>query len=326
MTNKLTNYLKLTIGTTIFSVFLNTNLQSQSFTDSAVKDTVDRLEFNSILYLEKDLIPSSLKDRALSFPDTPDGKIFQTIINRATAQNLETKDLSEIIQTVATNLLGSQYQAGLLDRSSQETLVISLQKFDCLLFVETVVAIAKNISTQNYNYDKFTQNVAQQRYIQGKMTDYCSRLHYFSHWIADNEQRKLVTNITPKIGGITINKKLNFMTNNRNSYSQLIKNDKNYHCIAGIEKDLEQLTFNYIPTHNIRSIYNQLKPGDIIGIATNIKGLDFTHTGLVYQDQQGNIGLIHASPAGQVVIARDLQYYVQNVRNAIGIVVARPQL
>ena len=91
-----------------------------------------------------------------------------------------------------------------------------------------------------------------------------------------------------------------------------------------MEKKLEQLTFNYLPTHNIRSIYHQLKPGDIIGIATNIKGLDFTHTGLVYQDRRGNIGLIHASPAGQVVIAKDLQSYVQNVRNAIGIVVSRP--
>lgn len=236
--------------------------------------------------------------------------------------------------------MGSQYQAGLLDRSPQETLVISLQKFNCVLFVEFVIAIARNLASQDYNYDNFTNNVAEQRYSQGKMTDYCSRLHYFSHWIADNQQRNLVTNITADLGGITIPKKLNFMTTNRNSYAQL-KNDQIYQCIINVEKNLEYLNFNYIPTQNVRSVYDRLQPGDIIGIATNIKGLDFTHTKLVYQDGRGNIGLIHASPAGegltppfeggacmprQVVIAPDLQDYVQNVRNAIRIVVARSHL
>jgi hypothetical protein len=42
------------------------------------------------------------------------------------------------MQTVAEELLGAKYQAGLLDKETQETLVISLKQFDCLLFVETV--------------------------------------------------------------------------------------------------------------------------------------------------------------------------------------------
>ena len=323
--NKLTTYLKLNVGIIVFSVLLNTNSQGKSYPDDSSINY--GIIYSEIDFTLKEKIADN-KDRietqGLSFPDTPDGKIFQRIINRAIEGKLEQTEIGEIIQTVSIDLLGSQYQAGLLDRSPQETLVISLQKFDCLLFVETVLAIARNIASQDYNYHNFTKNVETQRYSQGKMTDYCSRLHYFSDWINDNEERNLITNITADIGGITIPKKLNFMTTHRNSYARLVKNEKNYQCITAMEKKLEQLTFNYIPTHNIRSIYHQLKPGDVIGIATNIKGLDFTHTGLVYQDERGNIGLIHASPAGQVVIAPDLQSYVYNVRNAIGIVVSRP--
>ena len=324
MTHKLTSYLKLSLVTIIFAVFLSTNVQGQSVNNTITTDENFNLQFDSILNLENNPIQPHKPN--IFFPDTADGRIFQKIINQTLAQNLDSENFSNILQSVAIALLGSQYQAGLLDNHAQETLVISLQKFDCLLFVENVIAIARNIANQDYNYDSFTKRVAQQRYVQGKMIDYCTRLHYFSHWIADNEKRGLVDNITNDLGGISVAKKLNFMTNHRNNYDQLIKNDHNYQCIAEVEKNLDELVFNYIPTNKIKNIYNKLKPGDIVGIATNIQGLDFTHTGLVYQNSVKNIGLIHASPVGQVVIAKDLHYYVKNVKNAIGIVVARPHI
>ena len=264
--------------------------------------------------------------QATNIPDSKDGAIFSAIITQAQQNNWQQQDFSSIIQQVSEQLLGSEYVAGLLDKSATETLVISLQKFDCMLFLESVLAIARNITSQDrdpYDYNQFTQNVAEQRYANGELTDYCSRLHYFSHWIDDNQQRGLVTNITADIGGVTEARKLDFMTQHRTSYNQLKSNDANYDCIAKVEQNLNQLPFSYIPTEKITTIYDQLKPGDIIGIATKIKGLDFTHTGLVYRDRDGNTGLIHASPAGSVVIAQDLQTYVANVPQARGIVVAR---
>jgi len=51
--------------------------------------------------------------------------------------------------------------------------------------------------------------------------------------------------------------------------------------------------------------------------------LDVTHTGLVYRNADGNLGLIHASPAGEVTVAYDLHRYIRRVESAIGIVVAR---
>ena len=255
-------------------------------------------------------------------PNTADGKIFQQIINYGAANQLERQPIGTIVQNVAQQLLNSEYQAGLLDRSTEETLVISLKQFDCLLFVENVLAIANNIATQNHSYQAYTKEVENQRYWNGTMNGYCSRLHYFSDWIADNQRRGKVTNITPSLGGVNKIKKLNFMTTHRHSYKNLAKNDATFKCIQEVEESLTE-NFNYIPTQNIRQVYPQLQPGDIVGVATNIAGLDFTHTGFAYRQPNGRIGLIHASPAGKVVIARDLQNYIGNVKNAIGIVVTR---
>ena len=254
--------------------------------------------------------------------DTADVKKYQQIFNYAQNNNLVKASIGTIAQAVAEQLLGAEYKAGLLDKETQETLVISLKQFDCLLFVETVMAIADNIARKENNYQAFINKVEEQRYWNGKINGYCSRLHYFSDWIIDNQARGNVKNITAELGGISTVKKLNFMTTHRSSYPNLAKSDRNFECIERVEDSLST-TFSYIPTNRIKRVYSELQPGDIIGVATNIAGLDFTHTGFVYRQANGDIGFIHASPAGKVTIAEDLQKYVGNVENAIGIVVTR---
>ncbi|HEY9853890.1 MAG TPA: N-acetylmuramoyl-L-alanine amidase-like domain-containing protein [Leptolyngbyaceae cyanobacterium] len=251
---------------------------------------------------------------------------FERLMQYATEQKLSDRPMGEIIQVISKQFLGAQYKANLLDRSPEETLFISFDKFDCVLFVETVLAIARGVAIQDYSYQTFTDRLTDQRYRDGQLNGYCSRLHYFSEWITDNQKRNTVNNITQTISsGSLLNKKLNFISNNRRNYPQLVSNDANYQCIVEMENKLDGLTINYIPKNQIRGIYNKLQPGDIIGVATSIKGLDVTHTGFVYKTQNGNLGLIHASPNGIVRISQDLQVYVANVPNSIGITVARPK-
>ncbi|WP_019505088.1 N-acetylmuramoyl-L-alanine amidase-like domain-containing protein [Pleurocapsa sp. PCC 7319] len=287
------------------------------FIISNYSQTTANVEPNYLLAEESQILP-----KFFEFPNAEDRKIYQTITNYAIANQLDLSPIGNIVQTVAQQFLGAEYKAGLLDQSSQETLFISLKQFDCLLFVETVMAIAKNIAQQNYSYQALTRDVENQRYWNGKMNGYCSRLHYFSDWIADNQRRGNVQNITPQLGGVNTVKKLDFMTTHRHRYPNLVKSQVNFECIASIESSLPE-TLNYIPTKDIRQIYPQLQPGDIIGVATNIAGLDFTHTGFIHRQSAKNLGFIHASPRGRVVISPDLQNYVRNVNQAIGIVVIR---
>ncbi|MEG3991353.1 DUF1460 domain-containing protein [Microcoleus sp. S28C3] len=248
---------------------------------------------------------------------------FEKVVQYAKRQNLHDRPIGEIVQAIADNFLGKPYAEGLLDKSGEEKLIVTLNKFDCVLFVETVLAIARGVAVQDYDYQNFVNRIEEQRYLNGKINGYCSRLHYFSEWINDNQKRQTVENITAELGGVPMKKTLNFMSQHRSSYPQMVKDEATYQCIVSQEADLAKTTVNYIPTNRIKSVYSQLKPGDIVAVATEVKGLDVTHTGLVYRNADGNMGLIHASPAGEVTVAYDLQKYIRRGESAIGIVVAR---
>ncbi|MGK7922668.1 MAG: N-acetylmuramoyl-L-alanine amidase-like domain-containing protein, partial [Trichodesmium sp.] len=67
---------------------------------------------------------------------------FQPVMEYAIKQNLAEGSMAEIMQAIADYFIGTPYKAGLLDQSNQESLVITLDGFDCVLFVETVLAMA----------------------------------------------------------------------------------------------------------------------------------------------------------------------------------------
>ena len=298
------------------------------FTTENIQFGESLINFNINNYLTANLLFALTDNFSMNFPETEVSQIgeitkFTQIVEYAKNQKLSDRSMSEIIQAIAEQFLGTKYKANLLDRSSKEKLVVSFEQLDCVLFVETVLAIARGVAVEDYSYQTFVKNLQNQRYRNGELQGYCSRLHYFSDWILDNQNRGTVENISLNLGGISQDKTLNFMSKNRSRYPLMVNNDANYQCIVDMESKLAGVTVNYIPTHRISRVYSQLQPGDIIAVATNISGLDFTHTGLVYRHQNGRVGLIHASPAGTVTTARDLQRYVRNVKNSMGIVVVR---
>jgi hypothetical protein len=272
------------------------------------------------------LSPKKIYAQTPSFDSlsTKDRERFERIMDYAKAEKLYQRPMGERMQAIAQQFLGAAYKANLLDQSPEETLVVTLNQFDCVLFVETVLALARGVAVQDYSYETFVNHLGNQRYGNGQMDGYCSRLHYFSDWINDNQKRGTVQNMGQMLGGISLNKTLNFMSTHRQSYPRMAKDNATYQCIVEREAQLDGLAIDYIPTQQIRRTYPKLQPGDIIAVATNIPGLDVTHTGLVYRQPNGTMGFIHASPAGQVTIARDLETYISKVDRAIGILIARP--
>jgi hypothetical protein len=285
----------------------------------------DNLDSSSVVANQEILsLPENSPPPELPISESLDPELmrFNQVMQYAIERKLSDRPLGEIMQAIAEQFIGTPYAAGLLDRSNQETLVVTLNAFDCVLFVETVLAIARGVAQQDYNYENFRDRIEEQRYRGGKLNGYCSRLHYFSDWIEDNQNRGIVDNITTNLGGIYLHNSLKFMTENRQYYPQLA-NQSDYQCMLNQEARLANLNIYYIPQDKIATIYADLQPGDIIATATDIPGLDVTHTGLVYRFSDGGIGLIHASPSGEVKISRDLQSYVQAVDGQIGIIIAR---
>ena len=252
---------------------------------------------------------------------------FQRLIDAFSDRPSSTLPSNQVLQAVATKFLGATYREGLLEQGKTENLFVSLTEFDCVLFVETVLAFSRNLISANPNYENFVQKVEEVRYVNGKLDGYCSRLHYFSEWIRDNQRRNIVRDLTAELGGVNLDKTLNFMSINWKKYPRLQNNEANHQCILAMERkmaiEMKAEPLRYIPTKKINSIYPLLKAGDIIAVTTNLKGLDATHTGLVYLTTKG-VGFIHASPSGQVTVSKDLQRYIEGVDQAIGIMVARP--
>ncbi len=268
--------------------------------------------------------PPVIEAASIAPPDTATARRFEAAMAFARANRLSERPIGEIMQVLGETLVETPYEAGTLDRSEEETLVVGFMGFDCVTFVETMLAMARGIRAEAYDYGTFTRHLTEQRYRDGQLEGYCSRLHYFSEWIADNSRRQIVAPITEALGGIPLEKKLTFMTEHRSSYPVLAKSDSLFGQLQSIEERLQSLRLTYIPEARIHEVYDRLQAGDIVALATDIEGLDVTHTGLVYAFGDGRIGLLHASTSAGVTVSPDLQSYVENNRRQIGIVVARP--
>lgn len=249
--------------------------------------------------------------------------MFDSLMTTARSEAWHQRPLGEVVQAVGLFFEDTPYVAGLLDRLPEETLVASFDGFDCVLLVETAVAAARTIRRQNYSFEGFLGQLESLRYRSGVMDGYCSRLHYFSEWILDNERRGTVRNITADLGGERLEKRLNFMTSHRDSYPRIVANDSLFVGIRDMEASLSGIEIFYIPQDRIRDVYDRLQAGDIIATATRIPGLDVSHSGLVHR-QGSRVGFLHASTSGGVMVSPDLQGYVENIDIQIGIVVARP--
>ena len=257
-------------------------------------------------------------------PDSTTQRLFSDVMEYARENDLHEEPVGQVMQKIGLQFRGKPYMAGLLDVPSKETLICRLDGFDCVTFVESALALATAVKQQDYDYETYARLMRDQRYRGGEMDGYCSRLHYFSEWIADNEARGNVRNITEEIGGEPLDKEIDFMSQHRDSYARFATNDSVFQCILDMEERLGNVSLHYIPQDRISAIYDELEAGDIIATATDIEGLDVTHTGLVYENEEGQTGLLHASTTGGVKISPDLQSYIQDNNKQIGIVVARP--
>ena len=248
---------------------------------------------------------------------------FERVMTTARSEAFHERPFGEVVQAVGETLIGTRYEDGLLDVGVEELLVVDLTAFDCVLYVENVLALARGIAQEDYSFAGYVANLEDLRYRNGALDGYCSRLHYFTDWIFDNASREHVTNITGDIGGEALPKTLDFMTAHRDAYARLVS-DSTFACIVGMEQAIQGRELFYVPQDRIEAVYDHLEAGDVIATATHIGGLDVTHTGFVYRTDDGGVGFLHASSTGEVKVADDLAAYVRSNDIQIGIIVARP--
>lgn len=234
-------------------------------------------------------------------------------------------DFGKTMVAVGKTFLEIPYVAKTLEIGDTETLVINLQGLDCTTYVENVLAFSTSLRDGKADFDSFIDVLKTIRYKDGKLDGYGSRLHYFTEWIRNNDQKGLVKDITSEIGGIAIKKDINFMGTHRELYP-FLKDDRNFEKILATEKELAKESFCYLPQDQIEANEHLIQTGDIIALATSIKGLDVTHTGIATREKDGRIHLLHASTGSMQVEVSQLPLadYLKKVNKNIGIMVVRP--
>jgi len=208
----------------------------------------------------------------------------------------------------------------------QEPLSLSLTRFDCVTLVESCLAVARVARGDGRpTWDRFGLEIERMRYRGGERRGYTSRLHYFSEWITDGEKRGLMKNLGAELGGAEDTRPIRFMTEHREKYRALA--DKAvFRKIWRNERRISDRPRLVVPTKRIPEVVDRIESGDVLAFATEIPGLDVTHTAFAYRDQQGMLRVLHAPLSGGLVeVPRTtLPEYVAAIRRATGILVARP--
>ncbi len=253
-------------------------------------------------------------------------QIFAQIIKSAKEKKWESLPIGECIGNIGLLMVGTEYVAGTIEGEGPEICRVDLTGLDCVTFYENVLCTARILKKGKTTYDDLIAELTLTRYRGGRLTDYTSRLHYTSDWIYDNEKKKVVRNITRKIGGKEYPVEVSFMSKNPGYYPALKEFPEFIKTIAKFEKEINKRRNWYIPKSKVRKAQRDIRTGDIIVLATNKAGLDYAHTGLAYRDEKGKVRFLHASSEkNKVMLDTELYKYIQSVETFIGITVARPQ-
>jgi len=256
--------------------------------------------------------------------DSTDQAIFNSIRKIAISISIDSLPQQDKIVEVAKMFMQTAYVGGTLDGNEKEQLVVNLREMDCTTYLENVVALSKALSKKEVKADDFLKELENLRYRNGKLTDYSSRLHYFSDWIYENEKKGIVKNITSEIGGEVYHKTINFMSTHVNSYPALQSDTVLVDEIRKTEKEINKRELFFIPETNIQQIEGKIQNGDLIAITTKVEGLDISHVGIAIHVND-RLHLMHASSKAKKVIISDipLAEMLMKSKYQSGIMVAR---
>ena len=242
----------------------------------------------------------------------------------------------------AKQFVGLPYVAHTLEVGDEEHLVVNLHEFDCTTLVETAAALALCDSHDQRTFGDYCHWLTQLRYRDGQLTDYTSRLHYFTWWGEDNEAKGLVECISQdpqptafykkltsvKLFNETQTLNLNYMSEHPGLYRQLKEHPEWVEQIHDLERITSGKSYRYIPKRLLGARQSAslglIHDGDILAIITSKAGLDTSHVGIAFW-QDARLHMLHASSLQKKVVldSETLFDYQQKQPTQLGVRIFR---
>lgn len=251
----------------------------------------------------------------------------EAIFNRYVAYITPYKGSSfeKVLEQTAHFFLDTPYVGGTLEINEKEQLVVNLEGLDCVTYVENVMALSYAVFSKNLSFETFKTWLQLIRYYVGDVEGYSSRIHYTTHWIADNESMGFIKDLSQELSRVKETKEINFMSTHRNAYKQLADDDAMLEKIKHTEKNINKRGgFYYLPKQEITTKATEISHMAVVAIVTSIWGLDTSHIGFAYQKEDEELGFIHASSLQKKVVidSKTLSEYCLRQINCKGIIVA----
>jgi len=252
-------------------------------------------------------------------------QIFDSKFNLAVDEKLSAKPINEVIVEIGKSFIGTDYAAHTLEVNDEEKLVINLTGLDCNTFLENVLVLSRCIKQGKTSFDDYQDELKLIRYRDGKIDQFPSRLHYFTDWIFNNEEKGIVKNITEGIGGEKFDLNLNFMSSHPEYYKHLKANPGFIPIITKQEEEINQREHYFIPQVKIAEIEPEIESGDLLAFTSIIKGLDVNHVGIAVRMDDERIHILHAPNVGYKVQISNLPLaeYVKKIEKDSGVIVVR---
>jgi Protein of unknown function (DUF1460) len=231
------------------------------------------------------------------------------------------------VLAVAKSCLGTPYEGGVLDRPLTERLVVNLRGLDCWTFVEAALALALTAEDTLAvpGFERFCAELRQLRYHNGRVNGYGSRIHYFSGWVLQAQQRGVLRDITAELPGSTpCQKSIRYITEHLTSYPRA-EADSTQRALRAGQALIDAQTWHFIPKQKVAAVEALLQEGDIVQCTSIDPHLDVEHQGFAVR-RNGRMHLLHASSVGRhQVLISDLPIsgYLARVPRMSGIMVAR---
>lgn len=280
----------------------------------------------------EDLPPAPEGDSLVQVSER-DWAIARGTLAWAWEQGLQVLPIGDVVATIGTTFVGTPYIPGTLELPGPERLVVNLRQFDCVTFVEHVLVLARLTRSESPGLlddeggfrDRYRDELTRVRYRDGVLAGYPSRLHYFSEWIRNAQEKGLVRDVTAELGGIEDPRPIDFMSSNPDAYRQLSEEPGLVDTIRVTEERLTATPRHFIPEDRIASIEEGIRNGDLIAAVSSVDGLDVAHTGIALW-HGGRLHLMHAPLVGDSVeiSERPLADRIRTISGQTGIIVARP--
>ncbi|MEO7168655.1 MAG: N-acetylmuramoyl-L-alanine amidase-like domain-containing protein [Chthoniobacterales bacterium] len=258
---------------------------------------------------------------------------FDHLVQQAQANNWKALRIGERTAAVGRAMVGTPYKSYTLEIDDRiEAPSVNFFGMDCWTYFEIALGFARMLddAPARWTPERLLHYIELDRYRGGECTgEYLSRLHYLEDWLADNDRRGLVEDLTRDLGGVRSNHAAHEMTFGWRHYRYLKANPALLAPLGRMEARVTERPLYQIPKSRVAAIESKLKSGDIIGIVSRDRpGIYSTsHVGLAYRTEDGVLHFMHASSPrnyGKVVIDSRLSSYLARYSSDSGILVARP--